>query len=199
MPPTPAPIVVQAPPIDWWTRTSVIATVAAAVLALISIEYARRSANKGRRQLIADRRATYDLGVLTTLAEVWIEGRNPTNPDPRQRLRALLHALPGDDLPMLRAMLGVRSTPAGRQRLLTLTHARLDDPTTAWPNADWPSTGARQHLTKLTPEQVGDGSVLILWEHLPLRQEIAEEIVSAIDSRLHTSDETVRGRRSGRE
>jgi hypothetical protein len=59
--PPPAPIVVQALPIDWGTRTSVIATVAAAVRALISIAYARRSANKGRRQLIADRKATYDL------------------------------------------------------------------------------------------------------------------------------------------
>jgi hypothetical protein len=52
VPPMPAPIVVPALPIDWGTRTSVIATVAV----LISIEYARRSANKGRRQLIAGRK-----------------------------------------------------------------------------------------------------------------------------------------------
>jgi len=182
--PSPPTIVVHAPPIDWWTRAGVIATVVAALLALAAIIYAGCLAEKGRRQLIADRRATYDLGVLTALAEVWITGAQRS----QERITALLHALPGDDLPKLRAMYGIRSSAESGQALLTLTHARLDDPSITWPNPDWLSPAQRKHLEELKPDEVGAGSVRILWQVPPLKDEITDEIISTIDRCLRTSD-----------
>lgn len=100
---------------DWLTYATAGATVLAAMLALLSIVYSARLARKADERLLHERRLDFE---LTLLAEMSRQHAITGTQHLTGYARALLPATaPDDDLPVLRAVVGVRVTEAGREEL----------------------------------------------------------------------------------
>ena len=98
--------------IDYLTAWS---AVAAALLALSAIVYARTEAQRSDALLRRERRLYYELGLLQRLSEIIpTEDRSAVV---RRQIIGILAALPGRELPLLRAFVHVRETESARAEL----------------------------------------------------------------------------------
>jgi hypothetical protein len=86
--------------LDWLNVAATIATVGAAVLALLTIRDSRRQAQRSAANLVRERRIDYELGLLKELAEYCAWGSIRDDRTAQIRLRLVL--LPGEDLPRIR-------------------------------------------------------------------------------------------------
>lgn len=99
---------------DWLDYLSAFSGLAGALLAAFAIWYASRQSLNAKRDLVRERRAEFELGLL---AEI----RHQISLTQLQHLAGYVGALiidAGDetDLPVLRAAIGIKSGPEGRQR-----------------------------------------------------------------------------------
>jgi hypothetical protein len=98
--------------IDYLTAWS---TVAAALLALAAIVYAVREAKRSDIRVRRERQLYYELGLLQRLSEIIpAEDRSAVL---RRQIIGILSALPGRDLPMLRALVHVRAPDGAEAEL----------------------------------------------------------------------------------
>ncbi len=109
----PAPIPV-APPRDWLDYVSAFSGVVGALLAGLAIAYAAWQSVQTKRDLTRERRIEFELGLL---AEI----RRQMSITQFQHLSGYVGALIPDsndesDLPVLRAIVGTKSGPTGRQK-----------------------------------------------------------------------------------
>jgi hypothetical protein len=111
-------------PRGWLDYVTAWATVAAALLALAAIVYAVAEAKRGNARLRRERRLYYELGLLQKLSEI-IPGED-RSAVLRRQIIGLLSALPGADLPLLRAFVNVRAPQGADARLDAITRTFAD-------------------------------------------------------------------------
>ncbi|MGD0376884.1 MAG: hypothetical protein ABSB01_20155 [Streptosporangiaceae bacterium] len=111
-----SPIEVAHSWIDYLTAWS---TVAAALLALSAILYAVAEARRSDRGLRRERGLYYELALLQKLSEIIpAEDRSDVL---RRQVIGILSALPGTDLPLMRAFVHVREPAGASDRLSGIT------------------------------------------------------------------------------
>lgn len=150
---------------SWLDYVTAWSTVTAALLALAAIVYAVVEAKRGDARLRRERGLYYELSLLQKLAE--IIPREDRFDVLRRQIIGLLSALPGTDLPLLRALVHVRE-PGG-------ANARLDAITKTF--------GAKH------PEYKAEDQLQFRWNALAYSEseeepEWAKEVNEAIRSRL---------------
>ncbi len=151
---------------DWLTYVTTIGTLIAGVAALLAVLFAVWEARRSREDLQVERRTNFELGLLAQLSEQHsITGVAHM----AGHARALITpSASDDDIPVLRAHLGVRPTSAGEARRVELINA------------------AKRDKNEIDGRHAAQDAI---------RSEVGQEITTAIDRRLGTATPARRARR----